>query len=94
MDSITVNVGGKVTDIYDKFPLKGAYITLKNPENEYSEVAKKNGEFSFNHISSGKYEIISSFVGYCMLRDSIELKSGEIIKLEIELGYDEWENSK
>ena len=89
MDTLTVNITGKITDLYDKFGLKGASIELANNENSYSKTCGKNGEFKFEHISSGKYRIISDFVGYYHLRDSIELKSGEIIVLKIVLGYDE-----
>ncbi len=89
MDTVTVNVSGKISDLYDKFGLKGAKIELTNNENSYSKTCGENGEFKFEHISSGKYRIISVFVGYYMLKDSIEFKSGEIIKLKIGLGYDE-----
>ena len=89
MDTLTVNVTGKVTDLYDKFGLKGASIELKNNENSYSRTCGENGEFRFDHIPSGKYKVTSDFVGYYHLRDSIELKSGEIIGLKIGLGYDE-----
>lgn len=89
MDTLTVNVTGKITDLYDKFGLKGAKIELTNNEKSYEQNCGENGEFKFDHISSGKYQIISDFVGYYMLRDSIELKSGEIVKLKIGLGYDE-----
>jgi hypothetical protein len=89
MDTVTVNVSGEITDLYDKFGLKGAKIELTNNENSYSKTCGENGEFKFEHISSGKYRIISGFVGYYMLKDSIEFKSGEIIKLKIGLGYDE-----
>ena len=90
MDTLTVNVTGKITDIYDKFGLKGAKIELTNNVNSYSKTCGENGEFKFEHISSGKYRIISDFVGYYQLRDSIEFKSGEIVELKIGLGYDEW----
>ena len=89
MDTLTVNVTGKITDLYDKFGLKGARIELTNNDNSYSKTCGENGEFKFEHISSGKYKVISNFVGYYQLRDSIELKSGEIIGLKIGLGYDE-----
>ena len=88
MDTLTVNVTGKITDIYDKFGLKGAKIELTNNVNSYSKTCGENGEFKFEHISSGKYRIVSDFVGYYQLRDSIEFKSGEIVELKIGLGYD------
>ena len=89
MDTLTVKVTGKITDLYDKFGLKGASIELKNNENSYSKTCGENGEFKFEHISSGKYRIVSNFVGYYQLRDSIEFKSGEIVGIKIGLGYDE-----
>ncbi len=89
MDTITVNVNGKITDLYNKFGLKRAYIELKNSKNSYSKTCGENGEFKFEHISSGKYKIVSNFVGYYQLRDSIELKSGEKVELKIGLGYDD-----
>jgi hypothetical protein len=89
MDTITVNVSGKITDLYNKFGLKGAQIELTNNENSYSKTCGENGVFNFEHISFGKYRVIGNFVGYYQFRDSIELKSGEIIGLKIGLGYDE-----
>ena len=89
MDTITVNVSGKIYDLYDKFGLKGAKIELTNNINSYERDCGENGEFSFDHISSGKYLVQANFVGYYQLRDSIDLKTGEIIGLKIGLGYDE-----
>ena len=89
MDTVTVNVNGKIIDLYQKFGLKGASIELSNNLNYYSKKCGENGEFNFEHISPGKYLIISDFVGYYMLRDSIEFKSGEIIELKIGLAHDE-----
>jgi hypothetical protein len=88
-DTVTVNVSGKIADIYDKFGLKGAEIELTNNDNSYKRNCGENGEFDFEHISSGKYLILADFVGYYQLRDSIELKDGEIIRIKIGLGYDE-----
>ena len=89
MDTITVNISGNGMELYDKFGLKGASIELVNKENSYSRTCNEKGEFDFKHISAGKYLIIADFVGYYMLRDSIELKTGEMVKLKIGLGYDE-----
>lgn len=89
MDTLTVNVTGKITDLYDKFGLKGASIELTNNDNSYSKTSGEYGEFKFEHISSGKYEVRSNSVGYYRLRDSIEFKSGEIVEIKIGLGYDE-----
>jgi hypothetical protein len=89
MDTITVNVSGKITDLHNKFGLKGAKIKLTNIVNSYSKTCGENGEFKFEHIASGKYRITSDFVGYYHLTDSLEFKSGEIVELKIGLGYDE-----
>ncbi len=89
MDTLTVIVSGKIFDLYDKFEIKGAKVELTNNENSYSETCGKKGEFKFEHIASGKYKIWSSYIGYYTLTDSIEFKSGEIIEMNIGLGYDE-----
>ena len=89
MDTITVSVSGKILDLYEKFGLKGAEIELSNNKNSYYKVCRETGEFKFNHITSGKYLIKSTYLGYFTFSDSIVFKSGEIIKLTIGLGYDE-----
>ena len=86
MDTITTIIRGKITDNYDNSDLWGAVIELNNNLNSYSRNCNKHGEFSFEHISSGKYEIKTSFVGLNRFRDSVEVKSGEIIDMTIGLG--------
>ena len=89
MDTITVNVSGRVFDLHDKFGIESAEIELYNLENKYSEYCGKKGEFIFKHIPSGKYEINIYYPGYYSMKDTIELNSGEIVELKIGLGYDE-----
>jgi len=89
MDTETVRVTGIITDLYNKFGLYPAMIRLNNNDNSYEQVSRENGEFEFEHIYSGKYRIVISFVGYYQLIDSIEFKTGEIVELKIGLGYDD-----
>lgn len=86
MDTSTTIIRGKIIDNYDNSSLPGAFIELNNNRNSYSKNCNENGEFSFEHISSGKYAIKTSFIGHNRFRDSIELKSGEIIEVKIGLG--------
>jgi hypothetical protein len=87
-DTIPAKVSGKILDYYDKFGLKGAEIKLENKEKSYYKPCGNKGEFNFENINPGKYRITASYLGYYTLKDSIELRSGEVIKLKIGLGYD------
>ncbi len=86
MDTVTVNISGKVYELYENFGLKGAEIELSNNKNSYSKICGETGEFKFKHIASGKYKIKRKYLGYFTFSDSIEIKSGQIIKLKIGLG--------
>lgn len=85
-DTSTTIIRGKIIDNYDNSGLCGAVIELNNNLNSYSRNSTENGEFTFEHISSGKYEIKTSFIGLNTFKDSIELKSGEIMEIKIGLG--------
>lgn len=86
MDTITVNISGRVYELYENFGLPGAEIELSNKKNNYHSFSKKKGEFKFKNILPGKYKIRSTYLGYFTFSDSIVFKSGENIKLKIGLG--------
>ena len=85
MDTLTVNVFGKVLNPKIKIALPQADVRLSNNQNSYSAYCDKNGEFRFTHIPSGKYQIRASYIGYTGLIDSVEFKTGEIVELNIKI---------
>jgi hypothetical protein len=85
MDTLTVNVYGKVFDPKIKIDLPQADVRLSSHKNSYSAYCDKNGEFKFNHIPPGKYQIRASFIGYTGLTDTVEFKTGEIVELNIKM---------
>jgi len=88
-DTTTVNVKGKIIDEYEKFGLKWASIELNSALNSYSQRCVENGIFHFKNVKAGNYEVIGNAAGYYLFKDSINLKSGEILDLTIGLVYDE-----
>ncbi|GAB3202147.1 hypothetical protein GCM10027293_26880 [Pontibacter aydingkolensis] len=85
MDTLTVNVFGKVFNPKIRIDLPHADVRLSNNQNLYTANCDKNGEFKFTHIPSGKYQIRVSFIGYTGLTDSVEFKTGEIVELNIKM---------
>ena len=86
MDSIAINISGRVYELYENFGLPGAEIELLNKNNNYHSFSNEKGKFKFKNLLPGKYKIRSTYLGYFTFSDSIVLKSGEIIKLKIGLG--------
>ncbi len=48
-------------------------------------VADSSGHFLIRHVPIGAYEIIGSFIGYTSFRDTIEMKNGRLLEIEIKL---------
>ena len=88
MDTVTVVISGIIFDSYHSEPISQAVIRLANDNNSYEQTSDKNGNFKFEHIAAGKYQIYARFLGYYTLQDSIKFESGEIVELKIRLGYD------
>ncbi len=89
MDTLTVNVSGKVFSLLSKSSISEADVRLTNKEYSFSRTSNKDGEFEFSNIPSGRYQITSKFIGHYRLTDSVEFKTGEIVDIEIKLwaGY-------
>ena len=88
MDTLTVSVSGKVFSLLSKSTISEADIRLTNKEYSFSRNSNEDGEFEFLHIPSGKYQLTSKFIGHYILADSVEFKTGEIVKVEIKLWAD------
>ncbi|WP_210462961.1 carboxypeptidase-like regulatory domain-containing protein [Rufibacter roseolus] len=88
MDTLIVNVSGKLLSLYGKFGLPGAKVKFINKENSFSKICNEDGGFEFRHIPSGKYQITSSYIGYYSLTDSVEFKTGDIVEIKVRLWAD------
>ena len=88
MDTSTVSVSGKVFSLLSKSAISGATVKLTNRDKSFFRISNEDGEFEFQPIPSGRYQITGTFLGHYRLTDSIEFKSGEIVEVEIKLWAD------
>jgi len=71
-------IAGNLMDSLTQKPIAGASVQLilTGADKGTTEIADKNGEFSFTNISFGYYSLNISFVGYSTLRiDSIHVRA-------------------
>jgi hypothetical protein len=87
MDTITAVIEGEIVALIDQEPMVGGIIELSNEFYQYKETSNKAGEFTFYHISAGKYKLT---VGYAcfrtLVKDSLYLGSGDIAELKLGMG--------
>lgn len=86
--SVTAQGGslkGKVS--FDKSPIEGASIILKNTN--HGAISNKNGEFIFDRVPEGIYQLQVSFVGFITFLQQVEIKKGDELSLNIEMNEDE-----
>ncbi|MGD8778569.1 MAG: carboxypeptidase-like regulatory domain-containing protein [Ignavibacteria bacterium] len=74
---------GKVTALENGQALPGTNVGFI--ENELVVVADSTGNYSMENISSGKYTIIASFVGYQRLETQIDIKENEVTVIDFQL---------
>ena len=87
MDTTAVSISGRVISKITNEPLHGCAISIEDftLNNQYELFTDQNGEF---RVMGGIYngEIRASFLGYSDLKGTIELQTGEVRKLTIEMG--------
>jgi len=83
MDTVTVMINGEIINLNNSAELPRAKVELTSKYNSYFQICQSKGEFTFEHIPHGKYIARIDYEGYKTIIDSIEFKSGEIVKLKI-----------
>ena len=86
---ITQTIRGTVVDGVDGLPLEGATIYLLPNDIPFGAITDYNGDFRFDSIPVGRYQLKITYVGYkTMLLSEVLLESGkETIKyIELEKG--------
>jgi hypothetical protein len=76
-------IKGSIFDASTKKPLAFANVFLN--KTTLGTVADSSGHFLIRHVPAGNYEIIGSFIGYASFRDTIEIKNGKLLEIEIKL---------
>jgi len=84
--SVFQKMRGKIVDEYSKFPLINASIVLESGKNVYVTSSNEFGNFSFDKIPVGRYNINISFVGYqSSIIAEVLVSAGKEVVLEIGL---------
>ncbi|RYD54012.1 MAG: hypothetical protein EOP56_19685 [Sphingobacteriales bacterium] len=89
MDTITVVLSGHYIDIEDNKNVTDASIKLSRNETvAYVAFSNSLGNFKFNHIRAGRYQIEMAALGYNTKDTTVTFATGEIWKLEV--GLSKW----
>jgi hypothetical protein len=89
MDSVTVVIVGRCVNIEENKSLAEASIKLsRNDTVAYVGLSDGLGNFKFNHIRAGRYEIEVTCLGYNTKDTTAKFTTGEIWKLEV--GLSKW----
>ena len=79
-------VRGFVTDLEDGESLQGVNIVLDDEANRFlGTVTDNDGVYAISSIPPGRYILIASYIGYETRRDTLVLRRGEVLTLNIAL---------
>jgi len=82
----TQNIRGIIIDKVTQGTLPGANISIKGNNSSLGTTSNQDGNFVFNSVPIGKYDLEVSFIGYNpVLLRNLELRSGKEMVLTIEL---------
>lgn len=79
----TGTVTGTVIDERTKEPLEGLQITL--PDLSLETTTDESGEFSFEEVYEGTFDMTFNHAGYVETTETITIKSGETLELYVEI---------
>lgn len=73
-------VGGTIVDAHDGSPLSGATVVLthKSTSPPKAVVSLREGQFGFDGVAAGEYELSVKFLGYEELRKGVKVDTGEV----------------
>jgi len=87
MDTITCSINGQTISLSDNGTLVMVEIELTNQIYNYKTTSDFDGQFKFNHIASGTYNLSAHIIGHRPLKhDSLFIGIGQISQLKIGLG--------
>lgn len=82
----SATVRGFVTDQEDGGSLQGVNVVLDNGEGGfYGTVTDNDGIYALSRVPPGRYVFQVSYIGYTIHRDTLLLRSGTIMSLDVEL---------
>lgn len=81
--SQTGGIQGKVSNSQSREALSGAYVSVDHTN--FKKVTDTKGEFRFDGIAAGEYDLQVDFVGYSPITRHFVIKDHEITNLEIRL---------
>ena len=80
------NIRGVILDKASQFPLSGVNVILLGGDSQHGTITNDEGEFRFEKIVIGRYDIQVSYLGYeTVTTPGIELTSAKELVLEIEM---------
>ncbi|MFK7949375.1 MAG: carboxypeptidase regulatory-like domain-containing protein [Saprospiraceae bacterium] len=91
---VTQTIRGTITDAVDGLPIEGATVFLLPSDIPFGAITDYNGDFRFDSIPVGRYQLKITYVGYkTMLLSEVLLESGkEAVKyIELEKGTESLE---
>lgn len=80
--SAQFTLSGKIVSQTELNSLEGAHIRIK--KSGLSTVSDYNGAFQFDHLKTGRYDLIISYIGFEKKYESIELTQNKFITIELE----------
>jgi len=85
-ESLTSTISGKVIDINSHEPIPYASVALEG--STIGAVTNFDGEFIISNVPQGNYQVVASCIGYKIASKNLELKGGNNVSLEFEIGED------
>ncbi|MBV6656091.1 MAG: choice-of-anchor B family protein, partial [Mameliella sp.] len=82
------SITGQAVRDADGQPVPGAFVQAFNDVFTYNTVADANGNFTFNSISEGTYQVVAGSWGYLhTVIESVALTNNTAVTVELEPGY-------
>lgn len=79
-------ITGRVTDSTGEVPFQDARVSL--PDLDRSTVSDRNGEFLFDDVPAGEYEIVAEYVGAEPTTATATVTAGETARVDLVIGQD------
>lgn len=84
--TFTQNIRGVIVDKASQFPLSGVNVILAGSDSQHGTITNDAGEFRFEGIVIGRYDLQLSYLGYeTVTTPGIEITSAKELVLEVEM---------